>query len=183
MPLLAPCATCHRHVGLDAPTCPFCHAPPATLPPRTPTTILGRVTRAAVFAGAVGAAGCGASVPKPHYDQMTSPASATGESGEVRGRITRHTGEPAQTTVYLVTDIVGTRSPSTTTDGNGYYRFDDIPAGEYEIRVSGSKHRVRIVVRPAQAVVLDVAQDEPPKVDTRHMAKPYGAPPARRRVV
>lgn len=148
--------------------------------------MLGRVARAAVFAGAVTAASC-ASAPEPRYEAMTSPASATGETGEVRGRITRHNGDAAHTTVSLLGDNLRAKNPqggslNASTDGSGYYRFDDIAPGEYTVQVPGSKHRVQVVVRAAQAVVLDIALDKPATPE-RHMAKPYGAPPARHRLV
>src|SRR5262245_23617606 len=50
---LQPCGGCARHVRSDAPVCPFCGSARAI---STPTARnLGRVSRAAVFAGALGA--------------------------------------------------------------------------------------------------------------------------------
>lgn len=47
---LRPCSGCRRHVALDERVCPFCEAPLAAVSPKDP--LLGRMSRAAVFAGA-----------------------------------------------------------------------------------------------------------------------------------
>lgn len=68
---LRPCPACRRHVGVDEAACPFCAAPIAAAPgPTGRRAAGGRLTRAAIFAGAVAAAGaCGSSEPKAEDPQ------------------------------------------------------------------------------------------------------------------
>lgn len=47
---LRPCSGCRRHVSIAERVCPFCAAPLAAVSPRDP--LIGRLSRAAVFAGA-----------------------------------------------------------------------------------------------------------------------------------
>ncbi len=80
MSQLRPCGECHRHVRIDETTCPFCSASLASATARPLPN--GRLTRAAVFAGAalVGAAGaaCGGSQPKA---ETPPPPPATADAG------------------------------------------------------------------------------------------------------
>jgi hypothetical protein len=54
---LRPCPQCRRHVRIAEPKCPFCAAE-LELAPARPLPV-GRLTRAAVFAGAALASACG----------------------------------------------------------------------------------------------------------------------------
>lgn len=61
MAALAPCTSCHRHVRLDGPACPFCGAAlDGVAAPPAPPPGLARLGRAAIFAfgASVGASGC-----------------------------------------------------------------------------------------------------------------------------
>lgn len=60
---LLPCGECRRHVAVTASTCPFCGA---TREASTPASArLGRLSRAAVFAGAaLATTACGGKKPK-----------------------------------------------------------------------------------------------------------------------
>src|SRR6476659_5683807 len=49
---MTPCSRCARHVRHHETACPFCGAEFAAAPPRT-FTVVGRVTRAAVFSAAL----------------------------------------------------------------------------------------------------------------------------------
>ncbi len=61
---LKPCAACQRHVSITETACPFCSEPLDASPPRSST--LGRVSRAAVFAGAaLATAACGKKAKQP----------------------------------------------------------------------------------------------------------------------
>ena len=69
---LVPCTACGRHVRADETCCPFCTS---ALPPAGPAPSIPRVrlTRAAVFAGALAvaattAAGCGAATEPRNED-------------------------------------------------------------------------------------------------------------------
>jgi hypothetical protein len=61
---LRPCPSCRRHVGADEVACPFCAGPLGAAAPAGRRMVSGRLTRAAIFAGAVAASGCGSSEPK-----------------------------------------------------------------------------------------------------------------------
>jgi hypothetical protein len=56
MAVLGPCITCRRHVRVDASSCPFCGAELAL--ERAAPSGFGRMSRAAMIAGAVVAGGC-----------------------------------------------------------------------------------------------------------------------------
>ncbi len=143
------------------------------------------MSRAAIFAGAITLAGCGEAAPR----YVTNP-NATATTGVVQGRVLTHDGEPAGSTyITLYGDVFRGRPGSngdaltTVSDADGTFGFNDIPVGEYRMSVAGSRKQRKVHVRSGQSVVLEVELDEPKAIDTRHMAKPYGAPPARHRVV
>ncbi len=74
---LAPCPACRRHVRVDESACPFCASALPAVPPRVLTP--GRLTRAAVFAGAIaGTAACGG---------KTKPVDNTVENAAVDGGV------------------------------------------------------------------------------------------------
>jgi hypothetical protein len=75
MTRLLPCPSCHRHVRVDSQSCPFCAAAVAfESEPPAPAPALGRLTRAAVFAGAAlvstAAAGCEADAAVPQVPDV-----------------------------------------------------------------------------------------------------------------
>jgi hypothetical protein len=142
------------------------------------------MSRAAIFAGAITLAGCGEAAPR--YE--TVPTATT--NGVIRGRVLTHDGDAAGNRYITLWGEVFRGRPGSTgdalttvTDDKGAFGFNDIPPGEYRMAVAGKKKQRTVVVRAGKAVVLEVDLDEPPPIDTRHMAKPYGAPPARRRLV
>jgi hypothetical protein len=74
---LRPCGECRRHVSIAERVCPFCSAELAVASPRVP--LLGRWSRAAVFAGATLASACGGKKAKSdttNVDQQTQQADA-----------------------------------------------------------------------------------------------------------
>jgi len=72
---LEPCAACQRHVAITEPACPFCSEPLDAKPPRSST--LGRVSRAAVFAGAaLATAACGKKAKQPDIKTTTQQVDA-----------------------------------------------------------------------------------------------------------
>jgi hypothetical protein len=75
---LKPCAACQRHVAITEVACPFCSEPLEASSPRSST--LGRVSRAAVFAGAaLATTACGKKAKQPDMKtntQQTQPADA-----------------------------------------------------------------------------------------------------------
>src|SRR5688572_21457303 len=85
---LHPCPHCRRHVRRDETTCPFC-AQALAAPAPSPGLPAGRLTRAAVFAGAtLAATACGSGKPKTEdpQDQAVmadaAPATETGTGTE-----------------------------------------------------------------------------------------------------
>jgi hypothetical protein len=61
---LRPCSGCRRHVSIAERVCPFCSAELALASPRDP--LLGRMSRAAVFAGAaLATSACGGKKAQP----------------------------------------------------------------------------------------------------------------------
>jgi hypothetical protein len=86
MTRLLPCPSCHRHVRVDSQSCPFCAAAVAfESEPPAPAPALGRLTRAAVFAGAAlvstAAAGCGGSPTKVENPKVENVPDASTEGG------------------------------------------------------------------------------------------------------
>lgn len=75
---LRPCSGCRRHVAIGERVCPFCSAALAAAVPRDP--LLGRMSRAAVFAGAaLASTACGGKKAKSDtttVDQQTAQQDA-----------------------------------------------------------------------------------------------------------
>lgn len=186
--MLRTCPACRRHVSIAAPACVFCAATLSPVAVRESSFHVGRASRAMIFAGAiaVAAVGCG---PQVQYQPLRAVGGAKATSGAVRGRIFRHDGKPAvghSVNLYgeqLRTLTSGRDSISVQTDSTGYFELADLPPGDYHIATPGLGDRPRIDVHAGQAAMLTLELEPPPKVDPRHMAKPYGAPPHRRRVV
>lgn len=184
--MLRPCAACARHVEVGELSCRWCGARLATAESRDPIAYVGRLSRAAIFAGAVVAAplGCGPSV---RYEPLVADGSAF-TTGAVKGQVLRHDGEPlsnASITLYseqLRTNADGRDSISTQLNAKGEFRVENLPPGDYRLGLSALSGSPRFTVRLGQVTVLSIELDKP-KRDPRPMAKPYGAPPARRRIV
>jgi len=197
---LQPCRGCARHVRGDETVCPFCAAPVHRAETRP---LLGRVSRAAVFAGALG--GCWTS------KAPAQPSSTTTEQGDfakppdgsqpaaaarvsIEGVVTDvNTGAPlAQVPVQLYRSAGHDIEPvenmqPVATDANGRYAFVDVPDGAYWVVVrAGSAARfprqpVRVQSKVGVSRVDVAVQMQHPT--SNPIPAPYGAPPARRRVV
>ena len=186
---LRPCSACARHALLGSTSCPFCAATLACFV-EPPGSYVGRVTRAAVFAGAVlaaPAAGC-ASGPHARYEQLPPADSDTAvPTGVVKGRVLRDDGSAAsgRSVMLIGTGLRALRGSESITSNaqlDGDFTFDHIPPGEYQLSADG-KHRYKVTVRAGQAAILTIELPRPPHAPAHPMAKPYGAPPARRRQV
>jgi hypothetical protein len=156
--VLEACGGCRRHVALDATECPFCGASRVPATPRP--CAVGRLSRAAVFAGAT-LAGCYTSEPAPQYSgapvqpvqpqsppsepqppptpppddsHFAKPPAATG-SGSIRGTVyDASTKAPLQG--VLVTAIPpngGKPTQQVRTDARGQYSMTGLPAGQYVV--------------------------------------------------
>jgi hypothetical protein len=82
---------------------------------------------------------------------------------------------------------------TTQTDATGTYTFDGVPAGNYILKYGYGEFRrgmsapmpppqTRVKLASGEHKKLDLVFFLPHKPDT-HLPTPYGAPPARRRVV
>ena len=188
--MLRPCSTCHRHVATTAIECPFCASRLATAV-RRELHYPGRLGRAAIFAGAVALAPAGCGDPSPHYRTLPTVHGTTATTGQVTGRALRHDGSPAVGAFVTLYGEVFRNHPSSRgldaismeTDRTGTFRLDDVPPGDYRCALSGRGRQLKITVRAGEAVVVELTQDKPSPMPVRHVAKPYGAPPARRRIV
>lgn len=186
--MLRPCPACRRHISAVVKTCVFCGEHVGEGVVREPIGHIGRASRAMIFAGAIAVApiGCG---PRVEYETIQAPGGAVMTTGQVKGRVVKHDGTAAA--MYWVSLhgealralTNGADSMSVQADANGSFMFADVPPGEYHVTTNGTGQRPRIEVRAGEAAIVTLELDKPPKVDPRQMAKPYGAPPARRRVV
>ena len=74
------CAGCRRHVSIDERSCPFCGAAQSTAAPAS--SLLGRASRAAVFAGAaLATTACGGKKPKTDNLQNQNNQAAQVDAG------------------------------------------------------------------------------------------------------
>lgn len=162
----------------------------------------GRLSRAAVFAGA---AACYTNpspaqqitTPPPPPDNTTQEqqfaqppddaATATATAnGAIEGTLFDAGHLPQNGTWLTLRGPAGEQRVQT--DANGHYRFADLPPGNYTIEMpwNGNPRAERsarfVQVTAARTARVDLTLSSPP-VDRGPCCKPYGAPPARRRVV
>lgn len=193
MSTLTPCPSCARHVRERS--CPFCGAdvPAPAARPR----FVGPVTRAAVFSAVTGAAVAGCwTGPVSESANTTTTETGTGtktdppaSTGAIDGTVTdQSTGQ-----VVAGAQVTLDGTHVTTTDGTGHYKFAGVVAGTHQVNVStthghrgqggGASASATVVVHAGLAradVQLDLGA---PTFDPNSIPKPYGAPPARRRLV
>ena len=157
---LRPCGKCRCHVRVSEVACPFCGAELAGAPPRA-VTVVGRVTRAAIFSAAL--AGCTNDKPKP------TPAPAPAQGSDDLEKLLDHDGSevvhpeaPPPIDASIATTDAAPIDAGVPTPDAGVVR----------------KKRHKQQQQQQEQTIEQVKQ-----IDQRHMAKPYGAPPARRRIV
>jgi Carboxypeptidase regulatory-like domain len=110
-------------------------------------------------------------------------------TGRIRGRVLRKgtTTTYPEVTVQLagLDDPSISRSVTTGPAKKGAYALENLPAGAYRLYIfdeqSGRDGATEVVVRTGQLVKLDLDLTQIPM--RRRPPKPYGAPPARRRIV
>ena len=188
---LTPCPACSRHVRERS--CPFCGAdvPPPALRPR----FVGPATRAAIFSVAV--AGC-----------WTGPVAepATSTTTTTKPDDTAHDTTPPATTGAIDGTVIDQTSGQpvagaqvsldgkqvTTTDYNGHYKFSGVAAGNHTVTVAthgnrahggGAYAALNVTVHSGLARADIQVVLPQPTFDPNSIPKPYGAPPARRRLV
>jgi hypothetical protein len=182
-----PCARCRRHVAALEDACPFCGT--SRTPIRRALVVKpGRLSRAAVFAGL---AACYTSGPPPAPPRSPPPdgSGATTENqrwvrgSALQGKLTNvRTGAPL---VGVIVEVwtSGNEATTATTNANGEYVIEGLEPRDYTVSFSGPDGiryaASKIVEVRGSKTAFDLAFD-PVAVP---VAKPYGAPPARRRVV
>jgi hypothetical protein len=207
---LRPCVACHRHVRIDHATCPFCEA---TLPERAPHVVpRGRRSRAAVFA-TLATAACGPApkprppepihntpptpiatkpVPDPvpmKCDPIAQPAvtPASASVGAVGGVIRDERCELVAGATVVAASPALQGSQVAITDEQGRFKIDILPPGMYTLTIyyddATLTREVEIVAGGSAQVDLQMPHIKPPETIEIINAKPYGAPPARRRRV
>lgn len=197
---LQACGQCRRHVAITEPACPFCGAALERIARRA---LIGKVTRAAVFASASASAACWSNSPATHgdshalanhagngsaqADDITIPTPQPGMASI--GGICRDsaTGQPLANVNVEIIPGVGADKRGTKSDARGRYAVDNLPPGDWNVRFWGPRDAQRMAP-PSQFVTLKAgdAQRIDGNVDNRdwsNVPMPYGAPPARRRVV
>jgi protocatechuate 3,4-dioxygenase beta subunit len=149
------------------------------------------VGRAAVFAGAtLATTGCWTSAPPPRTTPVEHVEAVHAEprlpAGTIRGLVHDGSGTPLSGyNVYLKWPSGETRA--TTSNANGEYVFGGLPPGAYTVEYRTGDPRqppasISIELSADTGVRHDLEINFVPYPDTA-CCKPYGAPPARRRIV
>lgn len=138
-----------------------------------------RLSRAAIFAGAIAAPACwrgdAASTPQP---PVTEQPARTGETGIVTGIVTDLRTKGPALRVGVTLRARDGSVHSALTDEKGRYTFADLPPGEYTLEW-GAGVRKSIAVEAGHTVEANLAVMRP----DIPVITPYGAPPARHRRV
>ncbi len=156
------------------------------------------MSRAAVFAaGAAWASGCAS---EPSVQQSTRPyavhariVAGTAEPGAIEIRFVDEDGKPRPSWGVALVTSEGLRITATT-DQDGLALFHRLAPGHYRVEVSTKRRDAPsanddgrwghgVAVTSKQVTSLVITLPPAPHVEYSHSAKPYGAPPARRRVV
>jgi hypothetical protein len=159
---LVPCPGCRRHVVVDERACPFCaRALPALRPQRVSLT--GRVSRAAVFAAV---AACSKS------DKPNPPPAAHGSGSDDLEKLLDYEPRAAEHPDAVAKDAaIAIDAPALADAG--------VDAALPDAGVKKKKKRVQ----QQQQINDQLVAPPPPPWDPNNIPKPYGAPPARKRIV
>ena len=151
---LVPCPACKRHVGACEVACPFCTR---ALPPARPqhAVVLGRVSRAAIFSAALAAC----SDDKPKQPAPAPPAQGGDDLEKLLDPQPRAVDSPPLDAARADAALVDAGVPDA-----------GVPPDAGVVK----KKRKRVQQEPVDPIKLP---------DHIHNAKPYGAPPWRRRIV
>lgn len=186
---LEPCAHCRRHVAAHERECPFCGAAHTAVVVRG-APLVGRLSRAAVFAGLTACwSGNDATQrqtpPPPPSDAAVAEVTPADSSASLSGVVTEAgTQIPVANVTVELRDADG-QVAATNTDDRGAYELTSVAPGDYQLVLKYSTYDA--VGSTQQAVSV---REVPGRVDIAlpishraPVAKPYGAPPARRRIV
>lgn len=173
---LVPCVHCSRHVGVTETNCPFCRRGISVQRPQF--AFASKLTRAAIFSAAVVA--CDSKTAKPTPAPVpTQAGSATGSGSDDLEKMLDADGRTVER-ADRVTDAGAAEAMAAVSDGGLDGGVAATIRTPEEIRER--KEQVR---RDAEIVQEKVRKNREKQEELRiqHNAKPYGAPPARRRVV
>lgn len=154
---LAPCPGCRRHVTIDERTCPFCERPLPALRGQH-VALVGRVSRAAVFSAALAACSGDKQPPAP---APPPPAQGSDDLEQLLDNDGREVAQPDPPPAPIDAAVEPIADAA-------------IDAGVPDAGVV-KKKKVRTHEDREVKQQLDQMRI--------HNAKPYGAPPARRRIV
>jgi len=201
---LRPCPSCRRHVVVAATACPFCAAALAAAEP-PPDVPIGAFSRAAVFAGlALASPACwtgGGNQPATTTGTQTTQTSTQTDgtvapapegnkpdvtTARLEGVVTNsRTGQALVGYAVSIRPRTAAATQATATDASGHYAFAKLPAGEYVLQFGQAMPR-----RPPTVVSLTLHVGEAKRHDQAifipepsNVPMPYGAPPARERIV
>jgi len=168
---MTPCPGCSRHVRDGELACPFCAS--ALAPPRPRAPVVGRVTRAAVFSAALVACGGKKDEAKPappagsaekldqDFNQLLGSAEASGAPHAVDAAVAAVAVDAPVAVDAGVSDEERTRQLQ-------------------RVQEEQRKKREQLEQEQRQRTIDDQRIQQR---DWHNVAKPYGAPPARRRIV
>lgn len=193
---LAPCIACGRHVRTAELKCPFCRTPRSPLlaaavlsiascgtpaqPVTAPRELPAQIADAATPDTAAPIA--------PDAASMVDLTPVKGKAS-IRGRVFR---SHPQGTIYHeigLSLVSPDRSVmlyvATSAALQGTFDFKDVPAGTYKLYIADNTNdgdgELEVVVKSDEILKLDIDLNQ--VLLRRRPPKPYGAPPARRRVV
>jgi hypothetical protein len=190
--LLRECPRCRRHVSVRELECPFCDVTLGGSSTSVRVAVAGRLSRAAVFAGAtLAGTACWTDANTPRttpIEHKTVDAKPTPPPpGTIRGVIRNAgTGEPLPGMSLMIALRDG-NTVYATSNQQGQYEFTNLPPGEYlvEYELGNPRerpHGIKVTLGGDAGTLADV-RVVLPAPDRGPCCKPYGAPPARRRLV
>jgi hypothetical protein len=179
---LRPCRACKRHVAARDATCPFCgERRDGAAPPR----LLGRSSRAAVFASATLASACWTGSSSPRTTPIEQTASSDQPAPDSIRGVTRDTRTNTPMAGVFVR-VAGPAQRKTKSNSEGRFAFDQLPPGKYMLYYQAPHHRselwMEVVLDGKAGQIVEVPIYFPSPYDNA-CCTPYGAPPARRRIV
>ena len=185
--ILRPCTGCRRHVANVEAACPFCGAALAVVAVAPHAAPLGRLSRAAVFASAATLAGCWTNAAPPPAQHASPPG--PGGAGDSQG------GTDPWANQDRASHDATSRSAPGRDAGVGHFAHAPNDAGVATVHAPADAGVATAHV-PADAppLLIHDPEDDLRNNNRRHtcsspgpgrapVCMPYGAPPARRRVV
>ena len=188
--VLHPCNHCRRHIDRHAEVCPFCAAVPEAVAPRA--MLAGRLSRAMLFASATLVSCDQGAKPNAESGSGSAAIKAPSTTWKLRGVVKDSQGRPlGGASIHLVLEGQPTQpaaSFNAVADAQGRYQVEGATAGRYNVSFSwsdssASSYRGNAYTSEMLTLVIGSDQSLNATMDPSVPAMPYGAPPARRRVV